>query len=154
MDNRTKWIINKMRMGWMFLAVGALVATVGIYIEVQYSYLPYNYRIITGLGILLAGIGVGHLVRYRAALKDAQSARRLIVEELDERSVLIRARAGNRAYWVSTGLVYTGLMWVSFAANEALPDLSGNTLWYFLAAGVVIPFGVYIASFLVDQRNS
>jgi hypothetical protein len=153
MDNRTKWIATKVRLGCMFLAVGALVAMFGIFIKLQFAFLPYNFRIITGLGILLAGIGVGYLVRYGAALKDEQSARRLIVEERDERTVLIRARAGNRAFWVSTGLIYTGLMWVSFAANGSLPALAGDTLWSFLAASVLIPFGVYITSILVDQRN-
>ena len=153
MDNQIKWISTRIRMGWIFLAAGAFVSVVGIFFELQYAYLPYNFRIITGLGILLAGIGVGYLVRYRAALKDEQSARRLRVEEWDERTVLIRARAGNRAYWISTALIYIGLMWASFASNGDLPALSGDALWYFLAAGVVIPFGVYIASILVDQRN-
>ena len=37
---------------------------------------------------------------------------------------MIRARAGNRAYWVSTVIVYAGLMWVSFAASGSLPALS------------------------------
>jgi ABC-type uncharacterized transport system permease subunit len=140
-------------MGWMFLSAGVFVAVVGIFSELQFSDLPYNFRIITGLGILLAGIGVGYLVRYRVALNDEQSARRLTVEELDERNVLIRSRAGNRAYWVSTALIFTGLMWASFAANGSLPALTGDTLWFFLAAGVLIPFGVYIISFLNDQRN-
>lgn len=153
MDNRTKWISTRVRLGWMFLAVGAFVSGVGIFIELQHAYLPYNFRIITGLGILLIGIGIGYLLRYRAALKDEQSARRLTVEERDERTVLIRARAGNRAYWISTALFYIGLMWASFAANGSLPALTGNALWLYLAAGVLIPFGVYITSILVDQRN-
>jgi hypothetical protein len=153
MDNRKKWIASKVRRGGMFLAAGIFVGMFGILIKLQFAFLPYNFRIITGLGILLAGIGVGYLVRYGAALKDEQSARRLIVEEQDERTVLIRARAGNRAFWVSTGLIYTGLMWVSFAANGSLPALSGDTLWSFLAACVLVPFGVYVASILIDQRK-
>ena len=153
MDHRTNWISTRVRMGWLFMAAGAFVAVVGIFTELKYAYLPYNFRIITGLGILLAGIGVGYLVRYGAALKDEQSARRLSVEERDERTVLIRARAGNRAYWVSTAIIYIGLMWASFAANGSLPALTGNALWFFLAAGVLVPFGVYITSILVDQRN-
>ena len=153
MDNRNQWIKSKIRMGWMFLAAGALVAVVGIFTEIQYADLPYNFRIITGLGILLAGVGVGYLVRYKAALKDSPSARRLTVEDRDERNVLLRSRAGNRAYWVSTAFIYSGLMWASFAANGDLPDLTGDVLWFFLAAGVLIPFGVYITSILADQRN-
>ncbi len=62
----------------------------GIFLEIQYTDLPYDPRIITGLGILFAGIGIGNLVRYRAAMKDGQSARRLTIEERDERTVLIK----------------------------------------------------------------
>jgi hypothetical protein len=153
MDNRSKWIRTRIRMGWMFLAAGVLVAVAGIFAELQFTNLSYNFRIVTGLGILLSGIGIGYLVRYRAALKDEQSARRLTVEERDERTVLIRTRAGNRAYWVSSAFIYIGLMWASFAANGGLPDLSGNVLWFFLAAGVLMPFGVYVTSILIDQRN-
>lgn len=74
--------------------------------------------------------------------------------ELDERTVLIRTRAGNRAYWLSAGLVYIGLMWTSLAAHGHLPDLSGDVLWFYLVFCVIVPFDVYITSILVDQRNS
>jgi hypothetical protein len=154
MDNRKKYFSSKIQLGWMFLAAGVIVAVAGIVIGIQFAYLPYNFRIITGLGILLIGVGVSSLVRYRAALKNDQSARRLMVEEKDERTVLIRSRAGSRAYWVSTALVYAGLMWASFAANGGLPPLAGDTLWYFLAVSVLVPFGVYASSILIDQRTS
>jgi hypothetical protein len=153
MDNRTKWIKTKFRMGWAFLAAGAFVAVAGILLEIQYADLPYDFRVITAIGILLAGIGVGNLVRYGAAMKDEQSAKRLTVEERDERTVLIRTRAGNRAYWVSTAFIYVGLMWASFAANGSLPALAGDALWFFLAAGALIPFVVYVTSILIDQQN-
>lgn len=153
MDSRTNWIMSKIRLGWILLAVGVMISLVGILFEMVYSHLVYNYRIITGLGILFIGIGIGYLVRYRSALKDEQSARRMKIEERDERTVMLRARAGNRAYWVSAALIYIGLMWASFAANGDLPELAGNTLWFFLAGCVLIPFGVYIASLLVDQRS-
>ena len=135
------------------MAVGAAVGLAGILLELRSANLSFNPTIITGLGILWVGIGVGIVVRYRAALVDEQAARRLTAAELDERTVHIRNRAGSRAYWVSTGLVYAGLMWVSFAANGDLPELSGDTLWYFLAACVIAPFGVYIISILDDQRK-
>jgi hypothetical protein len=140
MNNRTNWISNRVRLGWLFLAAGIVVGGAGLYIESQFSF-------------LLIGIGVGYLVRYMPALKDSQSARRLSVEERDERTLLIRARAGNRAYWVSAALIYFGLVWSSFAANGSLPPLSGDSLWYFLAAAVLIPFRVYVFSVLLDQRT-
>jgi hypothetical protein len=124
----------------------------GAWLEFQYLYVANNFCILTGLGILLGGVGIGFVVRYRPALKDTQSARRLNAEERDERTMLIRARAGNRAYWVSAALIYIGLMWVSFSWAD-LPLLGGDALWYYLAACVVIPFGVYIASILLDERS-
>ena len=153
MDNRIKWISNRARVGWILLAAGILVAMAGISTELIFAHLSYDFRLITGVGILLAGVGIGYLVRYSAALKDERAARRLSVEERDERTVLIRTRAGSRSYWVSTALIYCGLMWVSFASSGRLPDLSGDALWAFLAAAVILPFGVYVTSILVDQRN-
>jgi hypothetical protein len=153
MDNQKKWIINRIRIGRLFLAAGVLTGCVGVIAELQFSHLFKDFRIVTGLGILLAGIGVGYLVRYGSALKDKKSAMRLTVEEWDERSVFIRARAGNRAFWVSTVIINIGLMWSSFASNDRLPHLTGDTLWFFLAAAVLLPFGVYITSTLVDERN-
>ena len=153
MDNRKQWIATRMRIGGLLLTAGLLVALAGILAESLLEFRSDNYRIITGLGILMIGIGVGYLVRYGAALKNEESARRLSAEERDERTVLIRARAGNRAYWVSAALIYGGLMWTSFAANGALPALSGDVLWAFLAAAVLIPFGVYSLSILIDQKN-
>jgi len=153
MDQRNKWIANQVRLGWLFLGGGLVVGLMGILLERQAAPGPFNSRLLTGLGILLLGIGAGYLVRYRAALKDSAAARRLVAEERDERSLLIRAQAGNRAYWISAGLFYLGLMWASFAANGSLPALGGDVLWYFLAAGVLLPFGVYLASVLSDERN-
>lgn len=154
MDSRTKWITTRIRTGWAFLAAGVIVGAIGMFTELQHAVLPYNPRLLTGLGILLAGIGVAYLVRYRAALQDERAARRLTVEERDERLMLIRMRAGNRAFWVSALLVYAGLMWASFAGNGSLPPMSGDGLWYFLAAAVLVPFGVYAASILVDERRA
>lgn len=152
MNNQSKWISTRVRLGWALLAIGVVLAGMGVWLEFQYLYVENSFRILTGLGILLAGVGTGFLVRYRPALKDSLSARRLNAEERDERTVLIRARAGNRAYWVSAVLIYIGLMWVSFSWAD-LPQLGGDALWYYLAACVLVPFGVYIASILVDERK-
>jgi hypothetical protein len=154
MNNRKKWISSRIRMGWMFLAAGVFVMMVGVFSELKFTHPSFNFRIITGTGILLSGIGVGYLVRYTAALKGESSARLVTVEEMDERNVLIRTRAGNRAYWASSILIYIGLMWASFAANGDLPALTGDALWFFLAASVLIPFGVYITNILNEQRKS
>jgi hypothetical protein len=153
MNTHKKWIASRVRLGWALLILGILTIIAGIIFELNLTHLPYNFRLVTGLGILFAGGGIGYLVRYIAALKDAQSARRLAIEEQDERSVLIRTRAGNRAFWVSAALVYLGLLWASFASSGSLPALAGDVLWFFLAACVLVPFAVYIAGILLDQRS-
>lgn len=153
MDNPRAWIAGKLQLGRVLLIVGALTMLLGVAAELAYSGSPYNMRIITGLGIMLTGAGVGYLLRYRTAAKDADAVRRIVAEERDERTTLIRTRAGSRAYWASAAFVYAGLMWASFAANDALPPLAGEVLWWFLAAGFLIPFGVYVASMLVDERT-
>lgn len=154
MNNRLNWIKNRIRLGWMILAAGVIVGVTGILLEIFAVSPPFRPSMITGLGILFAGIGLGIVVRYRSALKGDEAAKRLTVEEWDERTIQIRTRAGYRGFWVSIVLVYTGLMWVSFGANGTVPELRGDTLWWFLATCVIIPFGVYIGSYILDQRNS
>jgi hypothetical protein len=154
MENRAKWIAARVRVGQVLLAAGVATVLGGVIAELLYSDSPYNLRVITGLGIMLSGVGAAYLLRYQTALSDEQSARRLAVEERDERTAAIRARAGNRAFWVSTGLVYAGLMWVSSAENGSLPDLEGDALWYYLAAATLIPCAVYLGSILELERKA
>jgi len=154
MSNHIQWINRKVRLGWVVLIVGLIVAITGILLPRLVGDLPFNEKIITGFGILLIGIGAAPLIQYAAAKKDPQVARRLAAEQRDERTQSMRARAGNRAYWVSAVLAYGGLMWVSFALNGSLPQMSADSLWYFLAALVVIPFIVYISSLLYDEKNN
>ncbi|MEN4013066.1 MAG: hypothetical protein AB1453_07235 [Chloroflexota bacterium] len=153
MSNSTNWIAARVRLGWIMLAAGLLTGFTGAWAPAQFAGLPFNFRIITGVGIFLVGMGAANIVRYRAALKDERSARRITIEEHDERSLLIRHRAGYRAFWAAFVLVYSGLMWVSFAADGSLPEMSADALWYFLAASALIPMGVYILSMVVDERN-
>ena len=151
MNKQTKWVETRLRLGWMLLTGGGVFAFLGIIAKRQFPDSPYNFRIITGLGILALAIGFAYLIRYGGALKNRHTAVRLDVEEHDERTLLIRTRAGNRAYWCSAILIYGGLMWESLAKDGGVPKLTSDALWYFLAAAVLIPFGVYIASIMIDQ---
>ncbi len=153
MNKQMKWVNSQVSKGWLFLVTGLLVVGVGIILERQAAALTFNPRIVTGLGILLLGISLAYLVRYFSARRDPQAAARVASEERDERNLLLRARAGNRAYWSSAVLTYALLMWVSFASNGSLPALSMDALWYALAGMVVLPFGVYAASLWYDQKH-
>jgi ABC-type uncharacterized transport system permease subunit len=154
MNKHVEWINRQLWLGRILLIAGLIVGVAGLLLPRLVNGLQFNPRIITGLGILLLGIGFAYLVRYGAAGRDVQVARRLVSEERDERMRIIRTRAGNRAYWVSAAMIYGGLMWVSFAESGSLPPLSADMLWNFLAAAVVLPFVIYAASLMVDQKNS
>ncbi len=152
MGKRTRWIAARIKYGWLFVAAGAVVGFTGVVLELFAAAPPFRPSLITGLGILFAGIGVGMVVRYRSALRDEDAARRLTIEEMDERTVMIRSQAAYRAFWVAMVLVYIGLMWTSFEGG--LPSLSGDVLWFFLAAVLVTSFGVYVVGYILADRQN
>jgi hypothetical protein len=153
MDNKKEWFNQKKNLAKIFFGLGLVIFIKGIILELLNVNQAFNPRIISGLGILFIGIGLSHWIRYRSAAKDPITAGRVINVERDERMVTIRTRAGNRAFWVSILMTYTCLMWESFAGNGSLPKLTSDRLWFFLAAAVVIPFTVYIASIIYGQKN-
>ena len=153
MNNRQKWITRQMVLGWSFVIAGLIVGLVGVFLPALVINMPFNPRVITGLGILMLGVGTSYLVRTGTARRDPQAADRMIANEHDERLQRIRSRAGNRAYWVSAVMIYVGLLWVSFSGRGGFPAPSPDVLWYFLAAVAVIPFVVYVASLVHDLER-
>lgn len=154
MSNAQKWISRQRRTGRILLAAGALLFAGGLAAQFLARGLPFDARILSGVGIFLLGLGISYLVRSQSARRDPQAAGRALREERDERNQMIRARAGSRAYWTSAALGYALLMWVSFASNGSLPVLSEDALWYTLAGVVVLPFIVFLASLVYDQQHS
>ncbi|MCJ7709616.1 MAG: hypothetical protein MUQ32_02190 [Chloroflexi bacterium] len=154
MNERTAWIANRLRLGWSLIVLGVALLVAGGVLGALNAGSGWNYGIIGGLGILAAGFGVGQVLRYRPALRDEASARRIAVEERDERSAQIRTRAGNRAWIVSAVFVWIALMWVSFASNGDVPALAGDLLWWYLVAALGVPFAVYAGSITLDERRS
>jgi ABC-type uncharacterized transport system permease subunit len=153
MNNQMKWIENKMRLGWLMVIAGLILAAAGLVLRSLVADIPFNERIITALGILLLALGITQLVKYRAASRDRETARRLTANERDERMIMIRSRAGHRAFWVSLGLTYAVLMWLSFADSGSLPPLTGDILWYVMAGVVLAPMAVYIGSIMYDNER-
>jgi hypothetical protein len=154
MHDELAWIRGRVRLGWAVLAGGAAVLIVATVVSVADLVPGWDFRIVGALGILGLGLGLGLVIRYRPALRDTAAARRVIVEERDERTVQIRTRAGNRAWIVSAVFVWVGLMWVSLAGSGGVPALDGDVLWWFLAAALVVPFLVYTGSLTLDERHS
>ena len=154
MTDRTTWLRTRVRAGWLLVACGILTFAVSLVLERANPDFPWNLRILGGIGIAVGATGAGTLLRYRPAISNDELARRLVVAELDERGVLIRRRAGERAYWASAILVFVGLMWASFASKGDLPALEGDLLWNCLVIALVIPFFVYIGSVIVYERRT
>ncbi len=154
MTDRTTWLRTRVRAGWLLLACGILAFAASLVLARANPDFPWNVRILGGVGMVVCGLGVGLLVRYRPAISNGEVARRLVVEERDERGVQIRQRAGQRAYWVSAILVYVGLMWASFASNGDLPALEGDLLWNCLVIAFLVPLLVYFGSVIVDERRT
>jgi ABC-type uncharacterized transport system permease subunit len=154
MSSQAEWVGRQVRLGRALIGAGAALAVFGVVLPVVAGDLPFNERIITGLGLFVFGLGVARLVQYASARRDPQAARRLAAENRDERTRLLRGRAGQRAYFCSAALAYAALMWVSFASNGSLPALSADAVWWVLAGVVVVPMLVYIASLVFDERRS
>ena len=154
MNKQSSWIQRKRKIGLVFLICGVALSFLGLALQFWLGTAPFNTRIVTGLGIWLIGIGIAYLIRYWSLSQATPEAKRMINEERDERNRTLRARAGNRAFWISLALAYAGLMWVSFSSNGSLPALSQDALWYYLAGLVIVPFGVYAASLVIEQKRS
>jgi hypothetical protein len=153
MSNELKWIQRQSRFGLAFLVAGLVVMALGISLERRMEPLPFDARSVTAAGILLLGIATAFLWRYFFGRRNPQAAARLANKANDERYRTIHARAGNRAYWISLILGYLGLAYVSRMESRAVPVLSVDALWYYLAALVVFPFAIYIVSLVYDEKH-
>jgi hypothetical protein len=154
MDERLAWIVGRVRLGWISVGLGIGLVGMSVVLGAVNPGTGMDHNALGGLGILAIGFGVGWVVRYRPALRDEASARRIAVEERDERSVQFRTRAGNRAWIVSAFLVWIALMWSSLAGSGNLPALSGDLLWWYLVIALGVPFGVYVVSITLDEQRS
>ena len=150
---RKKWMRRRVYRGVTLLAAGAVAGIAGMLIENLSYTLPVPPRFLSALGVLLAGIGLGTIIRYGSAILNEEAALRVRADDGDERVHVIRARAGSRAYVASAGMIAVGLMWESFAGTGSLPHLSGDLLWHGLACGQLGPLAVYDLSVSIDQRR-
>ncbi|NLT72593.1 MAG: hypothetical protein GXX94_00155 [Chloroflexi bacterium] len=153
MSSGRRWFARQLRLGWWLSVGGVALVLAGIGLDRLAAKLSFDPRIVAGLGILLLGLGLSFLLRAWVLRHEEQAARTLLAEERDERSRMLRERAGSRAYGVSALLSWGGLMWASFAHIGYLPALSDDAHWNLLAGLVIVPFLVYLVSFVADQQR-
>lgn len=144
MHNQTKWAKGILTWGFVASGFGLVLMAAGFLLSEPLSNLGLDRMLIIASGIFVFVLGVVSLLQYAFVRKHPQSGEQMMIQERDERIHSIRALAGSRAYGVSSSIAVLLLLWASFEGTNRLPDLSGDLLWFSLAALVVLPGVVYI----------
>jgi len=153
MNNKSKWIQRRLHLAFVFLLTSIATLAVGITLELGAESLPFDARSVTAFGILLLGVAIAFLTPYFQWRRNPEAATRLANQAQDERYRMIRARAGNRAYWASLVIACLGLTYISTMLGNMVPVLSTNTLWYYMTALVALPYLVYATSYGYDEKH-
>jgi len=153
MNKKHNWQQKKKRFAISFGLIGLIITSTGIILEMMKIYTGFENRLITSVGLLFIGEGFANWMQCLAAKKDESSVKRDIIESTDERLIIIRFRAGNRGFRISIAITYALLMWESLSFSDLVPILSEELRWYWLALAVIVPFAVYVISYLYDEAN-
>ncbi|HMD88888.1 MAG TPA: hypothetical protein VKF38_06975 [Anaerolineaceae bacterium] len=154
MNKQKNWVKDKLVWGLVLIALGLVITVVGFILPGLLSGIIFNGRLIPACGILVFIMGIASLAQYAYTRSNPKAARKMMIDERDERIQLIHAGSGNRAFIIGNGMAYFVLMWDSFASDVGLPSLTGDRLWFSLLALVLVPVIVYIGSIVYEQRNS
>lgn len=153
MHSQAKWARGVLVWGLVSVGLGLAFIVVGLVLRSVPGSPVFIGRLFPAIGILLLGLGAASLLQYAYVRRNPKAGRQMMIEECDERLQLIRARAGQRAFRLSSGLAFTLLIWSSFSSDVGLPALSRDVLWFSLAVVVVAPFLVYIGSIAYWESN-
>ena len=145
MNNTNAVLKRKISQGWAVLGAGLLLLALSFALPALLSADASSYKWVGGFGILLIGWGGTFLARYLLAARSPQTARRTIVDELDERNRAIRHQAGNLAFMV-TFLTSSVALIIYSAMTRGQP---ADALWFFMAALVIVPSIVYVIALVV-----
>ncbi len=153
MHNQTNWTKGILTWGLVLAGLGIVVAVVGFILPGLVSGLVLPAGLIPGISVILLVVGIASLAQYAHIRSNPKAGQQMMIRERDERLHLIRAQAGQRAYWISSSLAFFVLIWTAFAGDVGLPTLTGDALWFSLLLVVVLPFFVYIGSIAYEQNN-
>ncbi len=139
--NRNKVFQKEMGKGWLMLALAIILFLAGIVppiIGMKTFYLP---RLAIAFGILVLGWALAILIRYAVARRNAGSVKRAMIEETDERQLLIRSRAGYDAFVLSIPTSSIGMILYSGISRD-LPQ--PDPFWYYMILMTLMPIAIYI----------
>ena len=154
MLNQTNWTKNILRWGLVLTGVGLLAAVVGFMLARLVGDNIYISHVLPSVGTVLIGLGIINLAQYTYVRHNPEAGRQMMIGERDERMQLIRARAGQRAFWISNVMAYFLLTWISFADDIGLPQLSKEAIWLSLLVLVILPLIAYMAWIIREQNMS
>ncbi len=143
----------QIKIGRILLIGGILTGLAGLVTGLVFPAYSDWARPITALSIALAGGGLGKTVRYRAAQKDPQTARRIWLAENDERSLELRRRAGNAAFYYMMAVAIVELFAFSLLDLTAIAIPTGDLAWGALAFLVVSSGLIYIWRLITLQNQ-
>jgi len=153
MHNQAGWLKRIWRSGVVITALGLVMLAAGLITGWMANFNPFA-KLFAATGLVSIVFGLVSLLQYTYARRDPKVRKQMMVNDQDERIQLIRARAGQRAYWISSSLAFFVLIWSSFAGDVGLPVLSADALWFSLAAVVVVPFIVYLGWIVYEQSHN
>lgn len=132
---------KEMNKGWALLVLAVLLLLAGIIPPSLGAKTFYTPRLAVALGILVLGWALAILIRYWLARRNAGSMKRAMVEETDERQLLIRSRAGYDAFALSIPATSIGLILYSTISRD-LPQ--PDPFWWYMVFMTLLPIVIYI----------
>ncbi|GEM_PF-1818439 len=144
MQNKPTNVNRQIILGWLLLGIGGVCFLIGVaFFEIPRLNIIPATKLVSGLGILIAGLGVGQLVKYAPARVSAQTAKRIMIEDQDERLQTIRLRAGNKAFEITSAVSCIGLIVYSSLNVQGESASLYDGMWYYLVFLFLLSVGVY-----------
>ncbi len=136
--------------GWIMLTAGVVIFIAGILLRSLVPGTIADTRLLEGLGIFIASVGIIPTVQDIIARRNPTAARRNRLAETDERAIALRNQAAYPAFIVSS--VLTSLVLIVYSAMTR--GQSGfDFLWVSLAGLVIIPIVVFVILANFQERS-
>ncbi len=149
MDGTKFELKRRIRQGAAMMGLGALLLAFDIIFPLIFPASVMNWKWVGGFGVMLLGWGGIYIARYLSASRDPEMARRTIVEDLDERNIAIRNRAGYAAFLFTTLAGSFALVIYSAMTRGQ----SADALWIYMAFMVIAPSAFFVGYLIWLRKN-
>jgi hypothetical protein len=129
--------------GWAILGLGILALLVGLIADFTRVTQHNGGRLVIVPGILIMAWGAGILLKYSLAGADPETARKLRIDETDERTILVRSRAGYDAFQLSIPTVVIGFFAYTYLNRDTI-TIGTDYFWFYLIFMAAVPIIIYI----------